>query len=45
MASVSLFSLMGKIAVDGVEQTTKDLEEVSKSGKDTEGNLGTSFSW
>ena len=34
---------MGKIAVDGVEQTTKDLEEVSKSGKDTEGNLGTSF--
>lgn len=43
MASVNLFSLMGKIAVDGVEQTTKDLEEVSKSGKDTEGKLSTSF--
>lgn len=43
MASVNLFSLMGKIAVDGVEQTTKDLEEVSKSGKDTEGKLKVSF--
>lgn len=43
MASVNLFSLMGKIAVDGVEKTTKDLQEVSKTGKDTEGKLGTSF--
>lgn len=43
MASVNLFSLMGKIAVDGVEQTTKDLEDVSKSGKDTEGKLSLNF--
>ena len=43
MASVNLFSLMGKIAVDGVEQTTKDLEDVSKTGKDTEGKLNTNF--
>lgn len=44
MASVNLFSLMGKIAVDGVEQTVKDLDEVSKTGKDTEGKLSVSFS-
>ena len=42
-ASVSLFSLMGKIAVDGVEQTPKDLEEVAKSGKDAESKLTVSF--
>jgi hypothetical protein len=44
MANVNLFSLMGKIAIDGVEETTKELDKISKEGQDTEGKLSISFS-
>lgn len=39
MAGTNIFSLMGKIAIDGVEAVQKNLQDVSKTGKDTEGKL------
>lgn len=43
MGGVKLFSLMGKLAIDGVDESKQSLEEVSKKGEDTKNKLGVSF--
>ncbi len=43
MNGVKLFSLMGKLAIDGVDETVKELQNVSKEGEDTKNKLNISF--
>lgn len=43
MGGVSLFNLLGKLAVDGVDETTKALDNVAKQGKETQEELSVSF--
>lgn len=43
MTGTSVFSLLGKLAIDGVDETKKALEDVSKSGEDTKNKLSVSF--
>lgn len=43
MAGTSVFSLLGKIAIDGVDESKKALDDVSKTGEDTKKKLDVSF--
>lgn len=43
MGGTSVFSLLGKLAIDGVDETKKALDDVSKTGKDTQNSLTISF--
>lgn len=43
MEGVKLFSLMGKLAIDGVDESKQSLEEVSQKGEDTKKKLNVSF--
>ena len=43
MAGTSVFSLLGKIAIDGVDESKKALNDVSKTGEDTKKKLNVSF--
>lgn len=43
MSGVSVFSLLGKLAIDGVDETKKALDDVAKTGKDAEKKLSVSF--
>ena len=41
--ATNIFSLMGEIALDGVDETKRDLEEVSRSGEKTKESFTKSF--
>ena len=43
MNGVNVFSLLGKLAIDGVDETKKALDDVAKDGKDAEKKLKVSF--
>lgn len=43
MSGVSVFNLLGKLAIDGVDETNKALKNVSKNGKKAEKELKVSF--
>lgn len=43
MTGTSVFSLLGKLAIDGVDETKKALDDVAKGGKDAEKKLSVSF--
>ena len=43
MSGVTAFQLLGKLAIDGVDETKKALNDVSKGGKDAEKKLKVSF--
>lgn len=43
MGGTNVFSLLGKLAIDGVDETKKALDDVSKSGEDTKKKLNVSF--
>ena len=43
MTGTSVFSLLGKIAIDGVDESKKALNDVSKTGEDTKKKLDVSF--
>ena len=43
MSGTNVFSLLGKLAIDGVDETKKALDDVSKSGEDTKKKLNVSF--
>lgn len=43
MGGTNVFNLLGKIAIDGVDDTKKALDDVSKTGKDTQNKLNVSF--
>lgn len=43
MNGVTAFQLLGKLAIDGVEETKKALDDVSKSGEDAKDKLNISF--
>jgi hypothetical protein len=43
MTGTSVFSLLGRLAIDGVDESKKALNDVSKEGKDTEKKLKVSF--
>lgn len=43
MAGTTIFNLLGKLAIDGVDETTKALEDVAKEGEDTKKKLNVSF--
>lgn len=43
MTGTSVFSLLGKLAIDGVDETKRALDDVAKSGKDAEKKLSVSF--
>ena len=43
MTGTSVFSLLGRLAIDGVDESKKALNDVSKTGKDTENKLKVSF--
>lgn len=43
MNGVSVFSLLGKLAIDGVDETKKALDDVAKGGEDTKKKLNVSF--
>ena len=43
MTGTSVFSLLGKLAIDGVDDSKKALNDVSKTGEDTKKKLDVSF--
>lgn len=43
MNGVSVFSLLGKLAIDGVDDTKKALDDVAKNGEDAKNKLTVSF--
>lgn len=43
MTGTTVFSLLGKLAIDGVDETKKALDDVAKSGEDTQKKLSVSF--
>lgn len=43
MTGTNVFSLLGKLAIDGVDESKKALNDVSKEGKDAEKKLKVSF--
>ena len=43
MTGTSVFSLLGKLAIDGVDETKKALDDVAKSGDDAKKKLNVSF--
>ena len=43
MTGTSVFSLLGKLAIDGVDETKKALDDVAKSGEDAQNKLSVSF--
>lgn len=43
MTGTNVFSLLGKLAIDGVDDSKKALNDVSKTGKDAEKKLKVSF--
>lgn len=43
MTGTSVFSLLGKLAIDGVDETKKALDDVAKGGKDAQEQLSVSF--
>lgn len=43
MTGVTAFQLLGKLAIDGVDETKKALDDVSKTGEDTKKKLNVSF--
>lgn len=43
MTGTSVFSLLGKLAIDGVDETKKALDDVAKSGDDAKNKLSVSF--
>ncbi len=43
MNGVTAFQLLGKLAIDGVDETKKALDDVSKSGEDAKDKLSISF--
>lgn len=43
MNGITAFQLLGKLAIDGVDETKKALDDVSKSGKDAKEELSISF--
>ena len=43
MNGITAFQLLGKLAIDGVEETKKALKEVSKGGEDAKNKLSVSF--
>lgn len=43
MTGTSVFSLLGKLAIDGVDETKKALDDVAKGGKDAQDKLSISF--
>lgn len=43
MAGTTVFQLLGKLAIDGVDETKKALDDVSKGGKDAEKKLKVNF--
>ena len=43
MTGTSVFSLLGKLAIDGVDESKKALNDVSKTGEDTKKKLNVSF--
>ena len=43
MTGTSVFSLLGKLAIDGVDETKKALDDVANSGNDAQNKLSVSF--
>ncbi len=43
MTGTSVFSLLGKLAIDGVDETKKALDDVAKNGEDAKNKLSVSF--
>ena len=43
MTGTSVFSLLGKLAIDGVDETKKALDDVAKGGEDAKNKLSISF--
>ena len=43
MTGTSVFSLLGKLAIDGVDETKKALDDVAKNGEDAQNKLSVSF--
>ena len=43
MTGTSVFSLLGKLAIDGVDETKKALDDVAKNGEDAKNKLNVSF--
>lgn len=43
MTGTNVFSLLGKIAIDGVDETKKALDDVAKNGEDAKNKLSVSF--
>lgn len=43
MTGVTAFQLLGKLAIDGVDETKKALDDVAKGGEDTQNKLSVSF--
>lgn len=43
MNGTTVFSLLGKLAIDGVDEAKKDLNDVSKSGEDTKNKINVSL--
>ena len=39
MTGATVFSLLGKLAIDGVDETKKALDDVSKGGEDAKNKL------
>lgn len=43
MTGTSVFSLLGKLAIDGVDETKKALDDVAKNGEEAQNKLSVSF--
>ena len=43
MTGTSVFSLLGKLAIDGVDETKKALDDVAKNGEEAKNKLSVSF--
>ena len=43
MTGTSVFSLLGKLAIDGVDETKKALDDVAKEGEEAKNSLSVSF--
>ncbi len=43
MTGTTVFTLLGKIAIDGVDETKKELNDVAESGENTKNKLSDSF--
>lgn len=43
MTGTTVFTLLGKIAIDGVDETKRELNDVAESGQDAESKMTTAF--